>query len=75
MYPQNRSIVAFPVELYPPVVVWLYPSCLAIMAMTFRTQGYRLQKDGSPQTEYNKSLVRRLYTEVWGEKDRSKVSH
>jgi hypothetical protein len=47
----------------------------AIMAMTFRTQGYRLQKDGSPQTEYNKSLVRRLYTEVWGEKDRSKVSH
>jgi hypothetical protein len=45
----------------------------ALMALTFRTQGYRLN-NGSPQTEYNKALVRRLYTEVWGSKDKQQVS-
>lgn len=45
----------------------------ALMALTFRTQGYRLN-NGSPQTEYNKALVRRLYTEVWGSKDKQQMA-
>ena len=45
-----------------------------MMAVTFASQGYRgFVKNGSPTTEYNKRLVRRLYKKVWGDTDQTKV--
>jgi len=47
-----------------------------MMAVTFASQGYRgFVKNGSPTTEYNKRLVRRLYKKVWGDTDQTKRDH
>lgn len=43
----------------------------AMMAVTLGSQGYKL--GGSPATEYNKRLVRKLYKTVWNEKDTKKM--
>jgi predicted ester cyclase len=44
-----------------------------LMAVTFASQGYRgFVKNGSPTTEYNKRLVRKLYKKVWNERDETK---